>query len=191
MNYSASFLDREGNVYVGTYKGLVSFNPSTFVLSRERLKPYFLDLEVNGMHIMPGDSTGILKQTLFMTKELSLTRAQNTFTLTYAVPKYSNSEVIWYRYRLNPDEPWVVTDQTRSLHLTNLSTGTYRITLQASYNPDIWEGEPAVLIVTVASPGWLSTGAILSYVASIIFIVVIVMSLIQRGKKSDRKLFLF
>ena len=191
MNYSASFLDREGNVYVGTYKGLVSFNPSTFVLSRERLKPYFLDLEVNGMHIMPGDSTGILKQTLFMTKELSLTRAQNTFTLTYAVPKYSNSEVIWYRYRLNPDEPWVVTDQTRSLHLTNLSTGTYRITLQASYNPDIWEGEPAVLIVTVASPGWLSSGAILSYVASIIFIVVIVMSLIQRGKKSDRKLLLF
>ena len=187
MNYSAAFMDHEGVVYIGTYQGIVSFNPSTFILSRERLKPYFIDLEVNGKHVMPGDSTGILKQTLFMTKELSLTREQNTFALTYAVPNYRNTTIVWYRYRLNPEDPWVVTDQSQPLQLTNLSAGTYRITLQASYNPDIWEGEATMLVVKVAAPAWLSTGAILGYIVFIVFIVVAVMSLINRSRQKHEE----
>jgi ligand-binding sensor domain-containing protein len=141
LNYSSGYVDPEGVVYIGTYKGMIVFNPTNFVISRERLRPYFLTLTVNGRHIIPNDDTGILKATLFQTKELKLTRDQNTFSIDYAVPTYQSGEIVWYRYRLNPDEPWVVTDNAQPIQLTNLSTGTYRITLQASYNPERWEGE--------------------------------------------------
>ena len=185
LNYSSGYVDPDGIVYIGTYKGLMFFNPTSFILSRERLKPYFLNLYVHGKHIIPNDETGILKQTLFLTKEIALTRDQNTFTINYAVPTYRSGEIVWYRYRMNPDEPWVVTDNARPIQLSNLSTGTYKITLQASYNPERWEGEAAVLIVKVDTPIWLSVGAFISYAAIIIGIVVMVMSIIK--KRNNKK----
>ena len=179
-------MDEDGIVYIGTYKGLVSFNPSLFVLSRERLKPYFLRLHMNGKHIVPNDETGILKQTLYQTKEITLTRDQNTFSIDYAVPTYRSGEVVWYRYRMNPDEPWVITENARPIQVTNLSTGTYKITLQASFNPERWEGEAAAITLKVAAPTWLSLGAFIGYAAVIVMIVVVVMS--QFKKKETRKL---
>lgn len=186
LNYSSGYIDKDGFIYIGTYKGLVSFTPTSFVLSKERLKPYFLKLFVNGQHITPNDGSGILDQTLFQTKELKLTRGQNTFTIMYAVPSYRSGEIVWYRYRLNPDDPWTVTDNAQPIQLSNLSTGTYRITLQASYNPERWEGEAAVLVVKVASPIALSAGALIAYALVIIGIVVGVMWWLK--KKEIKKL---
>lgn len=186
LNYASGYMDDSGTVYIGTYKGMISFTPASFIMSRERLKPYFLNLYVKGQHITPNDGSGILDQTLFQTKELNLTRDQNTFTIMYAVPSYRSGENVWYRYRLNPDEPWIVTDNAQPIQLSNLSTGTYRITLQASYNPERWEGEAAVLVVKVATPTALSVGAFIIYALVIIGIVVGVMWWIK--KKEIKKL---
>lgn len=186
LNYSSGYLDKNAYIYLGSYKGLVCFTPTSFVLSKERLRPYFLNLYVNGQYVTPNDGSGILEQTLFQTKELNLTRDQNTFTIMYAAPSYRSGEIVWYRYRLNPDEPWTVTDNAQPIQLSNLSTGTYRITLQASYNPERWEGEAAVLVVNVATPVALSVWAFIAYALVIIAIVVVVMWLIK--KKEIRKL---
>lgn len=180
LNYASGYVDEDGVVYIGTYKGMISFNPASFIMSRDRLKPYFLNLYVNGQHILPNDETGILKNTLFMTKEITLARDQNTFTIYYAVPSYRSGEIVWYRYRLNPDEPWVVTDNAQPIQLSNLSAGTFRITLQASFNPERWEGEAAVLVVTVKPPVWLSPYAFISYALVIILLVIGIMSLIKK-----------
>ena len=118
---------------------------------------------------------------------MTLKRSQNTFTIMYAVPSYRSGEIVWYRYRLNPDEPWIVTDNAQPIQLSNLSTGTYRITLQASYNPERWEGEAAVLIVKVATPIWLSPFAFICYAAVIIGLVVLVMSLIKKWEIKQLK----
>lgn len=188
LNYSAGCLDKDGSVFMGTYQGMIHFDPMQFFLSRERLQPYFIALEVNGKLVMPGDSTHLLTETVYMTKELKLKHDQNTFTLTYAVGSYRNGTVVWYRYRLNPDEPWIIVDDAQPIQLTNLSTGKYKITLQASYNPEIWEGPTASIFVTVAPPAWLSPGAILGYVMGIVFVVVFAMSLINQGGKQFARL---
>ena len=88
---------------------------------------------------------------------------------------------------MNPDEPWTVTDNAQPIQLTNLSTGTYRITLQASYNPERWEGEAAVLILKVDTPIWLSPFAFICYAAVIIGLVVLVMSLIKKWEIKQLK----
>jgi ligand-binding sensor domain-containing protein len=187
LNYSAGYADRDGRVYIGSYKGLVSFDPSTMGKSQERLTPYMLSLHVNGEHIRPGDNTKILTKTLFLTKDVILTHDQNTFSIAYAVPTFKNAHLVWYRYRLNPKDSWIVTNNTgQNIQLTNLTPGDYHIELQASLNPEVWEGDTARLHVTVAPPGWLSAGAILSYVLVIIIIVVIIM--LQINKKKIRRL---
>ena len=181
LNYASGYVDDDGIVYIGTYQGMITFNPASFIMSRERLKPYFLNLYVNGKHIIPNDETGLLKNTLFQTKEITLERNQNTFTIYYAVPSYRIGEIVWYRYRLNPDEPWVVTDKAEPIQLSNLSAGTYRITLQASFNPERWEGEAATLVVVVKPPIWLSPFAFFCYAAMIILLVIAIMTIIKKN----------
>lgn len=189
LSYASGFVDKDGSVYIGTYKGMIGFNPALFIMSRERLRPYFLNLYVNGRHILPNDETGILKQTLFMTRELTLSRDQNTFTIYYAVPSYRSGEIVWYRYRLNPDEPWVVTDKAQPIQLANLSAGTYKVTLQASFNPEHWEGEAASIIITVKPPVWLSPYAFIGYAIVIILMAMGSMSIFKKlVKKHGEKL---
>ena len=188
MNYSSGYFDKEnGMVYIGTYKGMVRFDPSSFILSNVPLKPYFLNLYVDGQHILPADKTGILKKTLYQTKELMLSYAQNTFSISYSSPTYHNAGQVWYRYRLQPDEPWVVADGSQLLQVVNMAPGKYRLALQASYNPDVWEGETAEVEITVAPPVWLSTGAILGYVLLIVLVVVFTMTFIRRHENVKGK----
>jgi len=187
MNYSSGYVDRDGKVYIGTYKGLVSFTPSAFNPTQVKLTPYFLNLYVNGEHVMPGDSTNILRKTLYLTKEVMLKNSQNTFSLVYAVPSYQSGNIVWFRYRINPDEPWVLSDKNKALQLTNLAPGHYKIELQASYDPEKWEGETATIKVVVAPPAWLSMGAILGYVLVIILTVVLTMTFISKKKERIRR----
>ena len=187
MNYSSGYVDYEGRVYIGTYKGLVSFIPSAFNPAHEKLTPYFLNLFVNGKHVMPGDSTKILQKTLFLTKEVMLKYSQNTFRLIYAIPSYQSGQIVWFRYRLNPDEPWVMTDKIQAINLVNLSPGSYKIELQASYDPEKWEGETATIKVVVSPPAWLSTVAILGYVLVIILSVILTMTFIRKRKEKIRR----
>ena len=183
LNYSAGYADKNGIVYIGSYKGLVAFDPSKLGKSQERLTPYMLGLQVNGEHIYPGDKTKILTETLFLTKDLILTNDQNTFSIDYSVATFQYAHLVWYRYRLNPDEPWVVTNNTsQTIQLTNLSPGDYHIELQASLNPEVWEGETAKLHVTVAPPAWQSAGALLFYVLVIVIVVATVMTLFNKSK---------
>lgn len=188
LNYSSGYVDQKGQVYIGTYNGLVRFDPASFTLSRQRLKPYFLRLFVKDKLILPNDETGILAHSLSQTEELKLTYDQNTFTIHYAVSSYDNGEVVWFRYRLNPDEPWIVSDNAHPIRLTDLSSGTYKITLQASYNPERWEGDAAVIFLTIAPPIWRNPAVIVGYIALIVIaVVVIMMALRNRSRYLGRK----
>jgi hypothetical protein len=171
LNYSAGYIDSKGQVYLGTYKGLVSFTPNVSNAPEEHLTPYFLNLYMDGRVILPGDSTNILKQTLYLTKQLTLKYNQNTFAINYSVPVYQHGVSVWYRYRLNPDEPWVVNHHADMLQLTNLAAGTYDFELQASFNPEVWNGDVAKLRITILPPKWLSPLAIILYVLLIVLLV--------------------
>lgn len=188
LNYSSGYRDKDGTIYIGTYKGLTSFNPSSFILPRDRLNPYFLYLYVNGVRVRPGDPDGILPHTLYLMKEIKLPYEKNTLTLHYAAPTYRPGTVVWYRYRFNPTEPWVVSDSPAPLQLNNLAPGKYEISLQASFNPDIWEGGTAVLNVEIAPPGYLSPWAIVGYIMGIVIIVGTIMIMFNRVENKNIRL---
>ena len=187
VNYSAGYIAKNGRVYVGTYKGLVSFDPNVFNSPEKRLTPYILNLYMNGRFVLPGDSTGILKQTLYTTPKLTLKYSQNTFAINYATPVFQHGVNVWYRYRLNPDEPWVLNRRADMLQLTNLSAGTYDLELQASFNPEVWDGEVAKLRITILPPAWLSPFAIIFYVLLIALLVYGAMWYLKK-RKTDKSL---
>jgi ligand-binding sensor domain-containing protein len=187
FNLSSGLLTDGGVVLLGSYKGLVSANPGLFQTHREKLTPYFLNLYVNGKHIKPNDGTGILQQTLFMQKEIRLSYEQNTFSIFVAAATFHNEAVVWYRFRMNPKEPWTLTNDMAAIQMHNLAPGTYHVELQASYDRDKWEGDAATIKIVVEPPVYLSFWAIVGYVLLIVIGALLGMWLIQHAQYLKRK----
>ena len=187
FNLSSGCKTNDGHVLLGCYKGLVCINPGLFQTHRERLTPYFLNLYVNGKHIIPNDGSGILQHTLFLQKKITLSYDQNTFTIYVAAPTFHNEAVVWFRYRMNPDERWILTNDMAAIQMHNLAPGTYKVELQASYDREKWEGDASVMWITVEPPVYLSFWAICGYVLLIVIGVVIGMLLIQHAQNRERQ----
>lgn len=181
FNQSSGLLTQKGLVLLGSYKGLVSVDPGLFRAFRDKLRPFLLNLYVNGEHIMPNDGSGILQRTLFLQKEIRLRADQSTFTIFVAAPTFQNEAVVWFRYRMNPNERWTLTSDMAAIQMHNLASGTYHVEVQASYDRDKWEGETTTLTIVVEQPVYLSFWAIVGYVCLIILGVILGMWIVRRA----------
>lgn len=181
FNQSSGLLTQKGLVLLGSYKGLVSVDPGLFRALRDKLRPFLLNLYVNGEHIMPNDGSGILQRTLFLQKEIRLRADQSTFTIFVAAPTFQNEAVVWFRYRMNPDERWTLTSDMAAIQMHNLASGTYHVEVQASYDRDKWDGETTTLTIVVDQPVYLSFWAIVGYVCLIILGVILGMWIVRRA----------
>lgn len=181
FNLSSGLLTQKGLVLLGSYKGLVSVDPGLFRAFRDKLRPFLLNLYVNGEHIMPNDGSGILQRTLFLQKEIHLRADQSTFTIFVAAPTFQNEAVVWFRYRMNPNERWTLTSDMAAIQMHNLASGTYHVEVQASYDRDKWDGETTTLTIVVEQPVYLSFWAIVGYVCLIILGVILGMWIVRRA----------
>lgn len=181
FNQSSGLLTQKGLVLLGSYKGLVSVDPGLFRAFRDKLRPFLLNLYVNGEHIMPNDGSGILQRTLFLQKEIHLRADQSTFTIFVAAPTFQNEAVVWFRYRMNPDERWTLTSDMAAIQMHNLASGTYHVEVQASYDRDKWDGETTTLTIVVEQPVYLSFWAIVGYVCLIVLGVILGMWIVRRA----------
>lgn len=181
FNQSSGLLTQKGLVLLGSYKGLVSVDPGLFRAFRDKLRPFLLHLYVNGEHIMPNDGSGILQRTLFLQKEIRLRADQSTFTIYVAAPTFQNEAVVWFRYRMNPNERWTLTSDMAAIQMHNLASGTYHVEVQASYDRDKWDGETTTLTIVVEQPVYLSFWAIVGYVCLIILGVILGMWIVRRA----------
>lgn len=184
LNYMSSYVDEGGCIFLGTHNGLVRFNPADFEGPKEKLKPYLFDLYVNGRRISPGDDTGILSATLMCTEDIELDHTQSAVAIFYAIPSYQYGTNVWFRYRLNPEEPWRVNNTGEPVMMMNRPAGTYYLELQASYDPEVWEGETVTLRIKVSSSPWTSPWAIMAYIA---LIALAIWLYLRRGKKGKTK----
>ena len=130
---------------------------------------------------MPNDGSGILQRTLFLQKEIRLRADQSTFTIFVAAPTFQNEAVVWFRYRMNPNERWTLTSDMAAIQMHNLASGTYHVEVQASYDRDKWEGETTTLTIVVEQPVYLSFWAIVGYVCLIILGVILGMWIVRRA----------
>jgi signal transduction histidine kinase/DNA-binding response OmpR family regulator len=114
-------------------------------------------MEVNGRVI--------LKRSLLLTKEITLTHGDKNFSVEFAALHYSNPKGNKYKYKLeNYDNSWISTDAyTRRASYSDLPANTYYLKVLASNSDGLWSNEPAVLKIIVLPPWWLTWWAYFLY----------------------------
>ncbi len=184
FNYNSGYQDRTGNIYFGTLKGMVVFSPENFVKYDEILKVYFTGFQLFSKEIEVSQPDSPLHRSIVFTDAIKLRYDQSTFSIDFAIPTYTMSQNIWYRYKLDGvDKDWITRQGAKKLYYTKLPPGTYTLRVQASRDTEEWAGDVSKLIVTVTPPYWETSWAYFIYTVAVLGTVVYILVTYRRRVK--------
>jgi len=189
-NQNALFKSGSGEIYVGTTKGYIAFNPDKIVFNKEIPKPRFTGLTIYNQEITPGieyKKRIVLEQSVTAVGELKLKYNEKNFILYFSALNYIHPEKCCYRHRLKGFETeWTETrNGTGSASYSNLSPGKYELEVFASNNDGLFTLKPLSMKIIIEPPFWLTWWAYLLY--SLIVILLFWSALSFIFKKQKRK----
>ena len=157
FNINAGYLMKNGEIYLGTFKGLVTFEPTKLQKLKKSFKVYFSD---------------------FISDESS-------FSVNCAVPHYSSIQELWYRYKLEGlNKDWIVVQGAPNIKYNNLTPGSYELKVEASTVNGLWQSDKenlSTLEIKIPYPPLRSPLALVIY--CIVILASIVIGILSYRKK--------
>jgi ligand-binding sensor domain-containing protein len=163
-----------GRMIFTSGKGFITFNPDSL-----RNNPFKPPVILSGFHLFnklvePNDSTGILKSSVSVTKEIHLQHDQNSFSFDFTAISFINADKNRYAYKLEGfDHDWNFRNaQNRSAHYTNIDPGHYVFRVKASNNDGVWNETGTSIGLVIAAPFWRTwwfTGVCLAFAVLLVY----------------------
>ena len=157
FNYNSGWMDKDGRLYFGMVKGMISFDPKDIHTIERKNKVCITGLttyEINNQYHYAAPSSG--------TQQLSYN--QSTIGINYSTMSFLAPDLIKYAYYMEGfDKDWVYQDHSHYAYYTQLPPGNYTFKVKATNISDIWNEEPTELKIIITPPWWSSTTAKLFY----------------------------
>ena len=193
FNTTASCISHDGNIYLGSPNGLLSFNPNKFTKNPYHAHPIVTNLQINNITITPGDTLNgrvVLTKQIWATDILELKYFENDFALQFSAMHYAvpeNNE-FWYILEGYKNE-WIATSANRRwASFTGLPPGRYKFRLKATNNDGvISKAEDDFSMIIKINPPFWATPWFKALI--VIFIIAVILMYIRirilRFKKSN------
>lgn len=183
FNYQSAFKDTDGQIYLGSIKGLIRFNPAFNSPAR-----YVPLLYITGLQQLGAAATvaGAKDNTPLINKDrITLAHNQATFNIDYVALNYTDPINIEYAYQIN-NEGWYPIGNSRRITFTNLPPGKYHISVRSTNNDGEWMLNSKSLFIEILPPFWKSKPAYLLYaILSIAFVIAIARYYTRRQKEKQ------
>ncbi len=162
-NRNAVMKDHAGNLWFGTIKGAIKYNPK-----EDRPNLIAPDLHIENIRLFfdpfqwdnysKGIDTGTgLPQKLVLPYDL------NYLSFDFTGINLSAPEKVNYQVKLEGyDKSWQPASNKRSINYSNLGPGAYTFKVRSANNNGIWNEQPVAYAFTIAPPFWKETGFILA-----------------------------
>ncbi|MBI4944808.1 MAG: SpoIIE family protein phosphatase [Bacteroidetes bacterium] len=164
-NDNAMYRDINGNIWIGTVKGLTRFNPAMEINNLNspevhitNIKLFFKDVDWKTKGV---DS---IQPWFNLPYSLQLSYLDNRITFDYAAISLCNPQKIKYRYMLEGvEEEWSPPTSQTERDYPGLSPGTYTFKVISAGANEVWNTEPAVFKFTINPPWYRTTYAYVTY----------------------------
>jgi signal transduction histidine kinase/ligand-binding sensor domain-containing protein/DNA-binding response OmpR family regulator len=164
FNRAGYGMSRSGELFFGGINGLNAFFPGEIKDNPYAPPVVFTDFKLFYKSISWRDKNSPLTQAIATTPALTLTHAQNVFTVEFAGLDFTAPERNRYAYKLeNFNEDWIETGTERTATFINLPPGNYVLRVKGSNNDGVWNEEAASLKITITPPWWQTWWAYLLY----------------------------
>ncbi len=169
FNYNSAYKDVDGTLYFGCLKGMISFNPAAFKQTNRSYPVYITGFQVHNQEATVGGKQSLLKQSLLLTKEITLNHQQASFSIDFAALNFSAPEMIRYRYMMKGvDKGWIELNKNRKVYFTQLAPGNYTFMVKAANSKGQWTDDVTSLKIYITPPFWASIYAYLIYIVAFI-----------------------
>jgi signal transduction histidine kinase/DNA-binding response OmpR family regulator/ligand-binding sensor domain-containing protein len=161
-----------GNLVFGGVNGINIFDPKKVLAASFNPNVFITGIQIGNKLLLPGDNSGVLRQSVEQTSSITLDYLQDVVTLEFASLDFTAPEQNKYRYQLiGIDEEWVESENRRTATYLHLPAGSYVFKVQGSNNQGIWSDHVAELKIKVLPPWWRSWWAYAIYAAAIAFAI--------------------
>ncbi len=172
------FRNQKGEIFFGGSQGLTFFNPDNIIEYQLSNKPIFTGLKVLNQSVEPGSDSKpskILQQSITHSKKIELSYKQNNFEIEFSALDFKSVGKNQYKYLLeNHDENWNFIGNRHFINFNSLRPGEYTLKVKSANGHNVWNEEPAQLIIHIRPPFWRSWYALVFYVLIVIGIVSII-----------------
>lgn len=189
FNFNSAFKDHAGNMYFGSVKGMISFNPGQLRKNTYVPPVYITGFQVFNQELVIGKKDSPLKASLTNTSQLTLSHQQSTFSIDFAALSYMAPEACEYAYKMaGLDNDWTYLKTNRKAYFTQLAPGTYTFKVKAANNSKVWNEKETVLVIKILPPWWLSMWAYIVYtIAAAGMVYYIIHSYHLRAEEKNRR----
>ena len=144
-----------GEMFFGGFPGAVAFFPERLGDRPGSPAVVLTDFKLSGISV-PINRDSPLTRSITYTDRITLSHAQNMFSITFAGLDYLSPQTTRYRYRLEGlEHQWnEVGSDERHATYTTLPAGRYTLRVQAARSRGAWNEAGATLAIEILPPWW-------------------------------------
>lgn len=162
-NENALQITKDGEIFIGSAQGMVSFRERCLDLPEKPYSIYFSGLYVNGNAVNPKDGNGILEKSLLYEKHLRFKSDVSMFSIEVTTSNYLAANRHNLEYRLEGfSQTWNPLRNGNTITYSNLSPGKYRLVVRTE--GDTGPASSVCLDITVLPPWYSSASAYTAYI---------------------------
>ncbi|HTG55999.1 MAG TPA: ATP-binding protein, partial [Niabella sp.] len=187
FNYRSAYKNKNGNIYFGSVKGMISFHPDSISDPRLQSPVYITGFQVYNKELNIGDAASPLKQSILFTSDIKLPYNQSSFSIDFAAPDYSAPITLKYAYKMEGlDKTWNHLPSNRKVYFTELPPGKYSFIVKNDNNAD--ESGAARLNIEIVPPLWLTWQAYLIYITlTLLLTYLLIMFFVNRSRERHQR----
>ncbi|MDV6220832.1 two-component regulator propeller domain-containing protein [Flavitalea sp. BT771] len=171
FNYNSGFKDKDGKLYFGGVRGLITFFPNDFALGGFTPSVFITGFQVDNVELKISQDSSYLKKSIIYTDRIALPYDQSSFSIDFAALSYAAPERTEYSYFMQGlDKAWTHLSTNRKVYFTNLAPGAYTFRLKAAVGGH-WGDKEKELSIEVLPPFW-ATGWAWSFYGLLVILLV-------------------
>lgn len=174
FNYSSVCEKPDGELFLGTINGMISFYPDQVHPVEPRFNIALTGIWSNNDLLFPNNSEELLPASISESNEITFTHEQaQSIRIEYSGLNYQYKDKTLYAMKLEGiDKDWQFVGNQHQVRFSNLPSGHYTLRIKASSDGIHWDekGQKA-LPIHVLPPWWFSVWAYLTYVCCVICII--------------------
>ncbi|HVW58891.1 MAG TPA: two-component regulator propeller domain-containing protein [Puia sp.] len=171
FNYNSGFKDKDGKLYFGSVRGMITFYPNDFLQGGFAPSVYITGFQVDNKELKIDADSSFLKRSIVYTDKITLPYDQSSFSIDFAALSYASPERTEYSYIMQGlDKAWTRLSTNRKVYFTNLAPGAYTFKVKAAVGGH-WGGRERTLSIVVLPPFWATGWAYTAYALLVIFLV--------------------
>jgi signal transduction histidine kinase/ligand-binding sensor domain-containing protein/DNA-binding response OmpR family regulator len=164
FNYCSAFQDAGGQMYFGSVKGMISFNPASFIKNTYNPPLYITDIFINNEGVPVNKEGSPLEKSVIFSDAITLKSGQSSFRLEFSSLSFSSAGKTRYWYKMEGlNDNWIPVGKNHEVSFTELPAGDYTFKVKALNNDGVWSKEYGMLAITVLPPFYASKVAYVVY----------------------------